>query len=437
VTPAVGPEQAASLFEHALSCTGNVRTGRFRGTEKPFPDAAADDRESPQAPGQRREGVAVAEILDRHFARPDAEPSELVYAFHDVYVPAVSRNPHVDAAALRADRERVRAAGRWLVRHSGDRCSVSVGLALLATDPVVESDDIVLLRTIGLRSDFFAALAIECLAVRARRDVVRWLAERTTGWGRVHAILALGQANGGGARSWLLRNACNADILDGYYAAAVAQSADLRAAIAEPDADDALVDHTGWLLFIMAECDGMGGTLAGYPSAPAVLTAHAGHRSRQAPTAERHGKTRLLVGPLGAPDRSHRHVVRRGLCEPDRLGGQLLPGELLGDSDLARAGDGLRWRLLARPGDGDDRRSAAAVGWARARKLLKASPTRANLDHNTVLTLPDGADAGQASRCFPEPAHRKPPRAGCPRCRIRLPALVCRRAQTPWLTELQ
>lgn len=40
----------------------------------------------------------------------------------------------IAAAALRADRQRVQHTGRWLVRHSTDRCSATVGLALLAAD---------------------------------------------------------------------------------------------------------------------------------------------------------------------------------------------------------------------------------------------------------------------------------------------------------------
>jgi hypothetical protein len=292
------------LFEHALRLHRRSPDGPLVRGGEPYPDASRHDRRSPQAAGQRSEGAAVAEFLDRHFGRADASPSELADAFHGVYVP-LSRNRHIEAAALRADRERVRVTGRWLVRHSDDRCSTLVGLALLATDGVVEDDDIAMLRTIGLLSGRFARLAVECLVARARADAVLWLAQRVTTWGRVYAIEALCRGGAGLARDWLLRNSCNADILDGYYAGLVAREADLHAAIVVPDADDALIDHTGWLLFVMAECDGMGTTLQGYPSAAAVLTAHAGHRAGQLPTAERYGKTRLLVDQLSgrSPER--------------------------------------------------------------------------------------------------------------------------------------
>ena len=87
----------------------------------------------------------------------------LAWAFHDVYVP-IQRNEHIAAAALRADRSRVQLAGRWLVRHSPDRCSAVVGLALLAADWAEE--DVGLIKIIGLLSDRFCPLAAAALKRR-------------------------------------------------------------------------------------------------------------------------------------------------------------------------------------------------------------------------------------------------------------------------------
>ncbi|WP_433471678.1 hypothetical protein ACQPZP_22325 [Spirillospora sp. CA-142024] len=70
-------------------------------------------------------------------------------------------NDHITAAALRADRERVQEAGRWLVRHSPDQCSTIIGLALLAAD--WNKQDIDLIKHIGLLSGtFYTALAARC-----------------------------------------------------------------------------------------------------------------------------------------------------------------------------------------------------------------------------------------------------------------------------------
>lgn len=100
----------------------------------------------------------------------------------------IHRSEHIAAAALRVDRQRVQQTGRWLVRHSTDRCAATVGLALLATDWA--EDDIPLIRTIGLLSERFGALAAEALQRRCGGgEALLWLAKRagrpsdlTDGW---------------------------------------------------------------------------------------------------------------------------------------------------------------------------------------------------------------------------------------------------------------
>jgi hypothetical protein len=88
-------------------------------------------------------------------------------AFHNVDVP-IHHNEHIAAAASRADRKRVRQAGRWLARHctalidarppSGLRCS-----------PAWTGEDILLIPTIGLLSERFGPLAADAVVAR------RWL----------------------------------------------------------------------------------------------------------------------------------------------------------------------------------------------------------------------------------------------------------------------
>jgi hypothetical protein len=248
-----------------------------------------------------------------HFGKADAPPSELADAFHDVDVP-IHHNEHIAAAALRADRQRVQQTGRWLVRHSTDRCSATVGLALLATDWAEE--DVPLIQTIGLLSDRFGPLAAE--ALRRRRggeEALLWLAQRAAGWGRVYVIEALCGRGVYASRRWLLRHACDGDYLNGYFAGRVATAAHLHEAIVGTEVDDDLVDHTGRLLKIMAGCGGMGMTLQ-----------HVAHLGRQAPTVSRYVNAAVIADHLAdrAPDRSgctaeqRDHLVRRYLAVLDR-----------------------------------------------------------------------------------------------------------------------
>ncbi|MBL7257752.1 hypothetical protein [Paractinoplanes lichenicola] len=281
----------ATLFDHALRLHRQHPGGPLPDGGKPYPD---DEIRRPRSRNDPRlAGADVAAILDRHFGSV-AHPSDLV--FRDCDVP-IHRNEHIAAAALRADRQRVRRTGRWLVRHATDRRAALVGLALLATDHA--DDDIPLIQTIGLLADWFGPLAAE--ALQRRRDgaeALTWLAERTTGWGRVYVIEALCRLGSAGTRSWMLRHACDGDFLNGYFAGQVATTAHLHEAITGDDVDDALIDHTGRLLKAITDCGGMGTTLEHYPPSAIVLAAHATHLSRQAPTFPRYVNAATIADEL-------------------------------------------------------------------------------------------------------------------------------------------
>lgn len=292
----LGPR--TTLFAHALRLHRQDPDGVLPRDGEPYPDDELHRRRPrPQPQNDRRlDGADVAAILDGHFTNTAAPPSELADAFHGVHVP-IHRNEHIAAAALRADRQRVRQTGRWLVRHSTDRCAATVGLALLATDWA--EDDIPLIQTIALLSHRFGALAAEALQRRrGGGEALLWLAKRVGGWGRVYLVEALCRHGGDASRSWLLRHACDGDFLNGYFAGQVATAAHLHEPIAGTVVDDDLVDHTGRLLKVMAGCSGMGMTLEHYPPAPIVLAAHAAHLARQAPTVNRYVDAAVIADHL-------------------------------------------------------------------------------------------------------------------------------------------
>jgi hypothetical protein len=158
-----------------------------------------------------------------------------------------------------------------------------------------------LIQTIGLLSRHFGELAARALKRRPNGEAaLLWLGPRVTNWGRFHVVNALCESPSSHARFWLLRHSCDGPSLAGYYAGKVAASAHLHDAITHTVVDDELIDHTCHIMLTMADCAGMGITLAGYPPGPRVLAALADHRGRQQPTAIRFVDTAVLTDRLAS-----------------------------------------------------------------------------------------------------------------------------------------
>ncbi|MFI7468797.1 hypothetical protein [Nonomuraea sp. NPDC049646] len=287
-TPEPGPlGNQTSLYDHALRLHRLYPDAALPNDGRPYPVSDAPRRRIRESQDdRRRQGAGAAAILDAFFTRPGAAPRDLTWAFHDVDVP-IHFNEHITAAALRADLERVQETGRRLVRNSADECSTVIGLAVLASD--WDEQDIDLIKHIGLLSGTFGPLAAHALKRRmGGAGALLWLARRTARWGRVYIVEALCEVGGLAARPWLLREAIDGDILNGYYVGAVAKAADVHEAITAPDPDDDLIDHTGRLLSLMADNNGMGQTWKGYHAIRRVLDAHVTHLAHQQPTARRY-----------------------------------------------------------------------------------------------------------------------------------------------------
>lgn len=291
------PGRRKSLFGHALAMHTRAPEGPLPRDGEPYPDAERHRRSPPNRPRDPAlVGVEAARILQEHFANPVAVPADLVDAFHDIHIPFHS-NEHIVTAARATDPNRVRATGRWLVRHSTDQCSAIIGLALLGVAGTVE--DIPLIQTIGLLSDKFGAPAATALERQNNGTTsLIWLADRVAGWGRVYVVEAICRLADPAARPWLLRHPVDGDALNGYFAGRVAEISGLHEAIMDPSADDDLVDHAGRLLCVLTVSQGMGVSIEDYSHAAAVLDAHAQHLATQEPTAKRYAAAAKLADYL-------------------------------------------------------------------------------------------------------------------------------------------
>ncbi|MFI5609883.1 hypothetical protein [Amycolatopsis sp. NPDC051903] len=281
------------MYLHALSPDSPLpRDG------EPYPDDRRHrGRNRPRPPEDLSLlGVEPAGILAEHFANPASLPHELADTFDGKYVPSYP-NPHISAVVARTDPARARATGRWLVLNGTDRFAMLIGLAALVV--VGTPEDIPLLRTIGLLSDKFAHLAARALErLAGGTAALCWLADRVDGWGRVYVVEALVRLDDPAGKPWLLRRAVNGDFLNGYFAGRLAVDTALHEAIADPTADDELVDHTGRLLVVLTYCDGMGISLHDYAHAVGVLDVHARRWGGQQPTARRFATAAVIADYL-------------------------------------------------------------------------------------------------------------------------------------------
>ncbi|MFD2792944.1 hypothetical protein ACFS27_05205 [Promicromonospora vindobonensis] len=273
------------MFQHAVRLRDENPDVPLPGDGYLLPDDEAHRRRKVDRPKDPLlQGAAAADLLSEFLSNPHDDLGWVENAFHGVDVP-IHQNDHLRSVALRAGPELVRRTGRWLVEHARDRCAVTIGPGLLASRPSV--DDVEVVRTIGLLSDRFAPLAAKFLRqVRDGGESLLWLAERSSGWGRVYYVETLCEYSGG-HRDWLLRHACDGEFLNVYFAGKVALAASLHEAIIRPVVDDELVDHTGRLLSAMAGASGMGLDLSRYPPTPIVLAEYARHLASQEPVGDR------------------------------------------------------------------------------------------------------------------------------------------------------
>ncbi|MFB7719438.1 hypothetical protein [Nocardia sp. NPDC056100] len=307
-----------TFYQHALTLARQNPDVPLPRDGEPYPDAARRRSRVWSANRSDDQGSRTSRLIDEFFSAP-TEHRDIARLYREVvdYDIEIALWPSIAAAIRRADPGQARELGRHLVRTSTDQNPTVLGMALLAV--VGTEDDISLIQTIGLLSDTFGLLASQALArLPDASTSLIWLADRTVGWGRVYLVYALCELGDPAAEPWLLRKACDGHHLNGEFAYKVACAAPIHDAIAAPDADEALIDHTGNLLSTMTGCGGMGGTLWDYDHAEHVLTHYLSHIGGLAPNQDRYHDLWALASFLDGhtsvtpPDWETLHSLRTG-----------------------------------------------------------------------------------------------------------------------------
>ncbi|MFE3187541.1 hypothetical protein ACFXHA_00945 [Nocardia sp. NPDC059240] len=291
-----------TFYEHALALARSHPDIPLPEEGKPYPDAnrrgirrGSDDRSDFQ-------GVRTTRLIDEFFSTP-AEHRDIAELCRKVieYDIEIVLWPSMAAAISRAHPDEVREVGRHLARTSVDMNPTVLGMAMLAV--VGTEADVPLIQTIGLLADTFGHLAAKALTrlPDATTNLI-WLADRTAAWGRVDLVYAICELGDPPAEPWLLRKPCDGHYLNGEFAYKVACAAPIHSALAAPNADEALVDHTGDLLATLVWCDGMGGTIWDYKHAEQVLADYLSHTRRLAPNPDRYHSVWVLARFLDGQD---------------------------------------------------------------------------------------------------------------------------------------
>jgi hypothetical protein len=164
------------------------------------------------------------------------------------------------------------------VEHGTRREAVKLGLVVLGLYGDTADRDLFLL--FGSLDEFTLYAAVGLVRThrdrRAREQAIHTLAQRVTGWGRIHAVERLSGSQDPAIRSWLLREGFRNDVMDEYLAHLAATTGHLYEALLDRDLDDALLDGAGGILAAMASSDGGPAKgLSAYPDALPTLHRYA------------------------------------------------------------------------------------------------------------------------------------------------------------------
>jgi hypothetical protein len=175
---------------------------------------------------------------------------------------------------------RVRELGQRLARQGCHRGPVKLGVGLLGLLPGNPERE--LLLTLGRHEEFtlYSAVAISNAEPADSKDqVLLSLAGSVNGWGRIHAVERLAGSADPDVQTWMLREGYRNKVMIEHTAYTAATTGKLAEALADPAADDELIDAAGEILSALAK-QGPGPGIDEYTDGPAAVERFLGHVER-------------------------------------------------------------------------------------------------------------------------------------------------------------
>ena len=256
-----------AIYEHIVAHI-DASTGRLKDSGLELPDEPEDD-------GQIRWAAGAFDGVMGHHSGGEEE-AERVAALHEAIrravkkpTPANLRSLHQvtsDGTALEAVDPLIESIGskqdmdagglielaKWLAKNAPDRESVKLAMALM--NLVSDDEAIDILETLATHEEFtlFALVAISNTIDDAGSRLFA-IAQKVTGWGRIHAIERLGGVEDPRIQSWLLREGYANDVMYEYTALICAETGRLVDALRAESVDDALMVGAGKIICSLIE----------------------------------------------------------------------------------------------------------------------------------------------------------------------------------------
>lgn len=147
----------------------------------------------------------------------------------------------------RINHQRLYELAHSFVTEAADREPVKFGIAILGLFQETGNEE--LFQTLGRHDEFTLFCAVALANSSEAPDRSLWtLAKNVDGWGRIHVVERLAQAEDGEIKDWLLREGYRNSVMYEYLAYTCATAGGLLAALSEDDVDRGLLTSAGEIL---------------------------------------------------------------------------------------------------------------------------------------------------------------------------------------------